>query len=213
MLVLAGALTSPAQLSTSTIRGHVSDPSGAAVAGAHIKLVNTETAVSRDVLSNTDGDFEIPDLQRGSYRLTVTQAGFKVFIADNIVLETSQIRRIDAALELGAVGAEVTVRADAAVIETDSAKIQGSFTKQRFEEAPWIGDGRNPQVIMATLPLVQNTSGVYGIQVGGLPGSQTQTAIDGVGGDGTSLQTANIHVMEEVNIVVGNNSAEYSRPG
>jgi hypothetical protein len=212
-LLLAVAFPAAAQLSTSTIRGHVADPSGAAIVGSSIKLINIETAVERDVATNNDGDFEIPDLQRGRYRMTVSHPGFRNFVAENIVLETSTIRRVDATLELGSVGTEVMVQANAAVIDTDSAKIQGSFTKQRFEEAPWIGDGRNPQVIMATLPMVQTTSGVYGIQVAGLPVSQTQTAIDGLGGDGNSLQTANVHIMQDVNIVVGNNSAEFSRPG
>ena len=46
----------------------------------------------------------------------------------------------------------------------------------------------------------------------GLSNAQTQTAIDGVAGDGGALQTANVHIMEEVNVVVGNNSAEFSRP-
>jgi len=201
-----------AQLSTSTIRGHVADPSGAAVPGAPVRVVNTQTAVERTVATNAEGDYEVPDLQRGSYRITISQTGFKNFIADNVILETSQIRRVDVTLELGSVGSEITVQANSAVIQTDSSKIQGSFTHQKFEEAPWIGDGRNPQVLMATLPLVQMTSGIYGIQVAGLQNSQTQTAIDGVGGDGGALQTANVHVMEDVNIVVGNNSAEFSRP-
>jgi outer membrane receptor protein involved in Fe transport len=202
-----------AQLTTSTIRGHVSDPTGAAVVGAAVKLVNTETAVERTVPTNSDGDYEMPDLLRGTYRLTVSMAGFRNFVADNIVLEASQIRRIDTSLELGAVGTEVTVQANAAVIDTDSAKVQGNFTKQRFEESPWIGDGRNPQVVMASLPLVQQTTGIYGIQIAGLPNSQVQSAIDGVAGDGGSLQAANVHFMQEVGVVVGNNTAEFSRPG
>lgn len=201
-----------AQLTTSVIRGHVSDSSGAAVAGAQLKIVNTETNVERSVTTNQDGDYEAPDLQRGVYKLSLTQTGFKTFVADNIVLVSAQIRRIDATLEVGSVGMEVNVSANAAVIDTDSAKIQGGFTKQRFEEAPWVGDGRNPQVIMATLPMVQMTSGVYGIQVAGISNTQTQTAIDGVAGDGGALQTADVHSMEEVNVVVGNNSAEFSRP-
>ena len=211
-LVLLTHFVAGAQLTTSVIRGHLADPSGAAIAGAQIKLVNTQTNIERIVSTNNDGDYEIPDLHRGAYRLSVTQAGFKVFVADNVVLESSQIRRLDAALEIGSVGTEVTVAANSAVIETDSAKIQGSFTKQRFEEAPWVGDGRNPQVIMATLPMVQMTSGIYGIQVAGIANSQTQTAIDGVAGDGGALQTANVHIMQEVNVVIGNNSAEFSRP-
>jgi hypothetical protein len=212
LIIFLLPLFAAAQLSTSVIRGHVSDSSGAAVVGAQLKIVNTQTNVERNITTNEDGDYEAPDLQRGTYRVAVTRPGFKMFVADNIVVESSQIRRIDATLEIGSVATEVNVQANAAVIETDSAKIQGSFNKQRFEEAPWVGDGRNPQVVMATLPLVQMTSGIYGIQVAGIANSQTQTAIDGVAGDGGSLQTANVHVMEEVNVVVGNNSAEFSRP-
>jgi hypothetical protein len=66
-----------AQLSTSTIRGHVADPTGAAVAGAPVKVVNIQTTVERAVATNGEGDYEVPDLQRGAYRITVAQAGFK----------------------------------------------------------------------------------------------------------------------------------------
>src|SRR6185436_17507773 len=128
--------TLPAQLTVSTIRGTATDPSGASVVGVTITLVNLGTNIQRVVITNDNGDFEIPDLQRGTYRLTASQAGFKNSVADNILLESNQTRRIDVALELGAVGAEVTVRADAAVISTESAKIQSSFTKQRFDDAP-----------------------------------------------------------------------------
>jgi hypothetical protein len=200
-----------AQLTTSTIRGSAADPSGAAVANANVTLTNLGTGISRAVVTNENGDYEIPDLQRGSYRLNASAPGFKGFVAENIILESNQTRRIDIGFELGTVGAEVTVQADAAVISTESAKIQASFTNQRFDDAPWVGDGRNPQVVMTTLPLVQSTTGIYGIQVAGQPNSQVQTAIDGVAGDGSSLQAANVHVMQEVQVVMGNNSAEYSR--
>src|SRR5256886_2536434 len=138
-VILLLPLLAAGQLTTSVIRGHVSDSSGASVVGAQLKIVNTQTNVERSTTTNNDGDYEAPDLQRGTYRLTLTQPGFKMFVADNIVLESSQIRRIDATLEIGSVGTEVNVQANAAVIETDSAKIQGSFTKQRFADAPWVG--------------------------------------------------------------------------
>ena len=200
-----------AQSNVSTIRGSVTDPSGAAVANAQIELTDTGTNLARSVLTNAAGEFEIADLPRGTYRLVATSPGFKRFIADNLILESSQIRRIDVALELGAVGSEVTVRADAAVITTDTAKVAGTFTNQRFDDAPWVGDGRNPQLVMTTLPLVQSSGGIYNIQIAGLPNSQVQTGIDGVPGDGSSLQASNVHVMQEVQIVTGNNSAEFSR--
>jgi hypothetical protein len=201
-----------AQLIVSTIRGSVTDAAGAAVAGAELKVVNLGTNNQRSVTSNGEGEYEVSDLASGSYRLTATHAGFKTFIADNIILENTQIHRIEVTLELGAVTAEVTVRADAALIATDTAKIQATFTGKRFDDAPWVGDGRNPQTIMTTLPLVQATSGVYGIQLAGQPDRQVQTSIDGVPGDGSSLQASNVHAMQEVDIVTGSNSAEFSRP-
>jgi len=212
-VAVAGVGSLAAQLTVSTIRGTAKDPTGAVVAGAEITIVNLGTNLQRVVVTNENGDFEVPDLQRGTYRLTTSHAGFKNWVADNIILEANQIRRIDVALELGTVGAEVTVRADAAVISTESAKIQSSFTNQRFDDAPLVGDGRNPQMVLTTLPLVQQTGGVYGIQVAGQPAGQVQEGIDGHTGDGTSLSGINIHDYQEVVMVQSNNSAEYSRVG
>ncbi len=87
-------LTAPITLST--IRGTAADPSGAIV-----------------------GDFEIPGLQRGVYRLTASKAGFTSLTADQIMLET---RRVNVIFELGPVGSEVTVNAGVAVIQTDTVK-------------------------------------------------------------------------------------------
>lgn len=212
ILVALAGTPAPAQLIVSTIRGSVTDPTGTAVAGAHVTAVNVGTNIERATLSSDNGDYEISDLVSGTYRVTVARPGFKTFIADNVILENNQIRRIDVSLELGAVSSEVTVRADAAVITTDTAKLQASFTGKRFDDAPWVGDGRNPQTLLTTLPLVQATSGVYGIQLSGQPDKQVQTAIDGIPGDTSSLQASNVHAMQEVDVVTGNNSAEFSRP-
>ena len=107
-----------AQLIVSTIRGSVTDAAGAAVVGADLKIVNLGTNIQRTVTSNGEGEYEVSDLASGTYRLTATHAGFKTFIADNVILENTQIRRVNVTLELGAVTAEVTVRADAALITT-----------------------------------------------------------------------------------------------
>jgi Carboxypeptidase regulatory-like domain len=189
---LLAAVSCFAQTTASTIRGSVTDPSGSAVAAARIEITDVGTNIRRSVTSNDAGEFEVPDLPQGAYRLTAVSPGFKTFIAENILLESSQIRRIDVAFELGAAGSEVTVKADAAVITTDTAKITGSFTNKRFDDAPWIGDGRNPKLVMTTLPLVQSSGGICNIQLAGLPNSQVQTGIDGVPGDGSSLQASNV---------------------
>ena len=117
-----------------------------------------------------------------------------MYVADNIVLVLTDWP-IDATLEVGSVGSEVNVQANAAVIDTDSAKIAGTFTKQRFEEAPWVGDRRDPQVVMATLLTRCSRPRGWAHQVAGLSNAQTQTAMDGVAGDGGALQTANVSAL------------------
>ena len=102
-----------AQLTLSTIRGTAADPSGAVITGAEITVINLQTNEKRTVKTNENGDFEIPDLYRGSYRLSATQAGFKTFVADNVLLEGQQVRRVNVAFEVGSVGTEVTVTAGA----------------------------------------------------------------------------------------------------
>ncbi|HWQ56956.1 MAG TPA: TonB-dependent receptor [Bryobacteraceae bacterium] len=213
ILLLTVAVRIPAQLTVSTIRGSVVDPTGAAVVGAKITVVNVQTSVERSVETNQTGEYEIADLQRGTYKLTATQTGFRTFVAENVILETSQIRRVNVTFELGSVGSEVTVRADAAVIATDTSKLQGALGSKRIEDIPVIGDARNPQMMLTTMPLVQSSGGIYNIQVAGQPAAQVQTGIDGFAVDGTSTQVSNIHVVEELVVVQGNNSAEFARVG
>jgi hypothetical protein len=207
------AITATGQLTVSTVRGTATDPSGAAVTNAEITIISQETNFKRVVTTNEAGDYEIPDLLRGTYRLTASAPGFKNFVADNIILEGNQIRRINVSFEIGAVGAEVTINANAAVITTETAKIQAGFARQTFEDAPLIGDGRNPGLLLSTLPHIQQSGGIYGVQFAGQPSSQIQQGIDGVTSEGAINQVSNIHDMEELVAVPVNNTAEFSRVG
>src|SRR6185503_286927 len=92
-LLLATLFTGPslwAQLTVSTLRGTATDQTGSVVVNAQIRVVHQGTNFSREVTTNENGDFEFVDLPRGEYRLTATQSGFKTFVADNVVLESSQ---------------------------------------------------------------------------------------------------------------------------
>src|SRR5437868_601330 len=99
------------QTTVSTIRGSAADPSGAPVANARAEITDVATSIRRTGPSNENGEFEVPDLPRGTYRLTATSPGFKTFVADNIILESSQIRRIEIVFVLGEVGSQVLVKA------------------------------------------------------------------------------------------------------
>lgn len=206
---------SVAQIILSTVRGNATDPTGAVVVGVDVSLTNLETGLKRTTKTNEAGDFEIPDLQRGTYRLVATSEGFKNFVADNILLESSQIRRIDIGFQLGAVGSEVTIRADAAVISTDSVKLQGGITHRQYEDTPWVGGDASfyPTLVLTTLANIQNAGSRWTMQYGGQPAAQMAAGVDGHTNDGDVFQTMNMQDMQEVTAVVGNNSAEYARVG
>jgi Carboxypeptidase regulatory-like domain/TonB dependent receptor len=204
-----------AQLTLSTIRGAITDPTGATINAAQVALVSLDTNARWSVTSNQNGDFEIPDLQPGRYKLTVTAPGFKNYIADEIVLESNQIRRIDPALELGAVGSEISVIAGAAVISTDSAKIQNTITGTKYGDIPLVaGDASlDPSMVLTTVPLVSQTNGVWSSVWAGHATSQVQEGQDGHTNDQAVNQLNDILDAQEVTVVTVNNSAEYARIG
>src|SRR5262245_17738999 len=113
ILALAFAVSAAVlgQRITGTIIGDVYDPAQARVASADVLLKNLDSGISRSVTTSTDGSFEIPDPPTGRYSLQVSAKGFRELTKTNIILEVNQIRRVDAALELGELAQTVTVSA------------------------------------------------------------------------------------------------------
>jgi hypothetical protein len=204
-----------AQLTLSTLRGTVSDQSGAVIANTQIAVTETETNLLRSVNSNENGDFEIPDLRPGKYRLVATAPGFKSFVADNILLESNQVRRVNVGLEIGSANTEVSVSAGAAVISTDSAKLQTTISGSKYADVPWVGAEAtlDPSLIITTAPLINQTNGVWSSQWAGQNSRQVQEGQDGHTNDNAVNQLNDILDVEEVTIVAVNNTAEFARVG
>jgi hypothetical protein len=108
--------------SQSTIVGTVKDSSGAPMPGVKIAVVGTDTSFRTDGQTNAEGNYFVPYLNPGTYRLTVTASGFKQFIREGFTLTAGQTLRIDANLEVGAVTENVVVTGAAPLLETESAE-------------------------------------------------------------------------------------------
>src|SRR5712692_2760259 len=111
-LLLAIALVN-AQEYRASLLGVVTDSSGAAVAGASIKVTNVESGVTASSRTNNDGSYVVPYLLPGRYALLVEQAGFKAFERSPIELRVNDRSRVDVALEVGQISDRVTVVAEA----------------------------------------------------------------------------------------------------
>ena len=200
---------------SSRIRGAITDPSGAVVANAEVTVTDVATNVARKSVSNEAGNFEFPDMQKGVYRLEIRAPGFQSFRADDLILESAEIRRVDAVLQIGETTTEVTVQARAAVINTDDSKVAGTITNKNYEFSPQSGIDRfNPSMYLVTLPNVQpSQGGGHDWTIAGIRGSQIEEGLDGVPTQGTVNQIHNMEDVEEVKIVTVNNSAEHPRAG
>ncbi len=198
------------QTDFSTIRGVTADPSGAVVPAAKITVANTATGLSRDAVTTGGGEYEIPYLPPGTYRLTATGPGFKSFVADNLQLASRETRRFDVHFQLGDVGSEVVVTANAATIETEGSQIASGFTSGKYRDSP-NSISFFPQAYMLSLPNVQAQAGGFTLRFAGQPSSQIVEALDGVPSDGPVNLVQNMNDFAELQVVGANNSAEFSR--
>ncbi len=204
------AWSASGQTDLSTLRGTALDQSGAVVPAVTLTLTDVERNTARTATSNTNGEYEIPFLIPGIYRLNATAAGFRGFVANDIRITSREVRRIDIAFELGATGSEVTVTAGAAVISTEGSQVAAGFSSQQFVDSP-LSASFFPQAYMTTLPSVQTDMGGFGLRMAGQGPQQMAESMDGVVNDGAVNLVQNMFDFEELQVVPVNNTAEFSR--
>jgi len=109
VLTFAMQATSLAQEATARIIGTITDPRGALVAGAKITVTNVATGVSREAVSDSEGNYQVLSLPLGKYRVSAERAGFKQVVIETKPLEINQVLRVDAVLEIGATTERVEI--------------------------------------------------------------------------------------------------------
>ncbi|MDE3109042.1 MAG: carboxypeptidase regulatory-like domain-containing protein [Acidobacteriota bacterium] len=139
LFVLASIATFAQVISTSQIRGAITDPSGTAVAGAEIKVTQTATGLVRTATSAADGTYSMPDLPVGRYRMEVTKEGFNKYIATNLILTVGVSPTLNVALQVGAVTQEVQVSAESVMVETQSEGVGTVTPPEAVQELPLNG--------------------------------------------------------------------------
>lgn len=138
LLVLVAG-TGKAQTSHGTIVGHVSDPSGAAVPGAQVTVTNLGTNVPSAYPTGPSGDFYIPSLLPGPYRVEAEKAGFKKEVVPSVNLEVDQTLRVDMVMQLGQTTQAIEVNAAAPMLQTDTATLGNVVTTRQVDDLPLNG--------------------------------------------------------------------------
>ena len=143
-----------AQSGSATLVGLVTDPTGAAVVGASVSMLNADTKLYRDTSSSDVGEYAITLLPPGRYTLTVQKVGFKKFTQEGIILTVDQSATANVKLELGAVSQEVLVTAQAEQVNTTTAELGQVVAERAITELPL--NGRNPGSLVFLLPGATN---------------------------------------------------------
>ena len=165
-------LSLPLLAQNSSLNGVVTDPNGAAVPAASVKIQNQDTAAARTTLSNDRGEYELVQVAPGKYKVTVEKPGFSPESSE-VTLQTNTPATLNVKLDVGTVNQTVEVTGIAEVVNTENASVGNPFTETQVKEIPL--QTRN---IVALLG-VQPGASVSG-QVLGARADQNNVTLDGV---------------------------------
>ena len=222
LLTIGAALQLRAQ-STGTIRGTVTDPSGAAIPSASVAATETATGGNRSTSTNESGIFVFPNLPIGGYSLKITAAGFKTENRPALELVTGQTIDLPVVMAVGAQTQEITVTSELQQIETTTSTVAQSITEQQMRDLPL--NGRNPlQLTTLTAGAVLTTAGTEstqqdntGLSVNGLRATENTYTLDGtiyVDRFFDSVPTMpNPDALQEFTIQASNYSADHAGAG
>ncbi len=130
-----------AQQITASLRGIVTDPSGAVVQNAAVTVTQTETELSRTATSRRDGTYLLPELPVGHYRLEVVAQGFSKYSQEGILLNVNETAFVPVRLAVGTEKQEVNVRGDAQLIQSTVTSLGKTVLSRELLSLPL--NGRN----------------------------------------------------------------------
>ncbi len=190
-----------AQQTTATLLGTVVDSSGAAVVGASVAASNLATNVHREALTDQAGNYSIPSLPAGEYRLTATHVGFQVQRVDSVTLQVEQSARMDFALKVGNITETIDVTASAVVLQTENASVGTVIDGAKIVDLPL--NGRNFIQLAQLIPGVQaGTPGSITVRRGRGSVGQTDAAYGSTAASANgSRDTANRFYLDGIEVM------------
>ncbi|MGH9726519.1 MAG: carboxypeptidase regulatory-like domain-containing protein, partial [Candidatus Acidiferrales bacterium] len=163
------------------------DPTGAVIPHAVVKLVNELNASERTTITNAQGSFVFPSLPPGTYDVTVTAQGFKIFSKQHLVLSASdQLSAGILRMEVGAESQSVTVQADGAQVQTESGERSALIDQKQMStlltpNRDFLNFVRVLPGVVATGTEGQDQLGIFGMDtVNGMRSEYSTVSVDGV---------------------------------
>ena len=212
LLVLAAIACAFGQttISTGSIQGVVTDPSGAVLRGAKITITNRATRQTISTASNDAGAYTSGALTPGGYDVRIESSGFKTTV-QSVVVEVNTTSTANIRLALGDSNQVVEVQAETVAVNTEQATVQGVLNAQQIENLPI--NGRNFMDLAQLEPGVQiqdggtfdpTKNGFSSVSFGGRFGRTARIEVDGIDisdeNVGTTTQNVPLGAIQEASL-------------
>ena len=145
--------------STATLSGTVTDPSGAVVPGAHVKVHSLATGLDRVIDTNSDGLYVVPSLQPGDYAVQATASGFSSYSVQKVTLDVAQTVTVNMHLAVASAGETVQVESTAQQIETQTMTVGQVIDRKTVQDIPLNGRHFLDLTVLTPGGVVAPTSG------------------------------------------------------
>ena len=143
-------------VASATLKGVITDPHDALVAGATVTATSIDKGISRTAKTDTEGTYQIPALPPGAYKVEIEAQGFNKVVNEKVLLTVGQSLLYDVQLSTGGVTALVSITADTSLIEVERTQQANTISTQQVENLP--NAGRAFQNYVYTLPGVGNST-------------------------------------------------------
>jgi hypothetical protein len=155
MLLIALTCLQPTHAQTSaSIKGTVTDPSGAPVPSAMVRTINRETGAVRTRVTDAAGRYLVVSLPVGEYEVRATKSGFQDAVHSGIHLVVGEEASVDLRLQVGEVKSDITVTGDAPIVSTTTTDISGLVGEVAIKELPL--NGRSYDLLLPLNPGIIN---------------------------------------------------------
>jgi len=227
-IIVFGSCVVHAQGFNATILGTVKDASGAVLPGAAITVKQTETGLTRSVLTDAAGSYSIASLPIGEYEITAMKEGFKLDVRQGINLAVAEEALVNLTLQVGNVEQRVNVTEEAPLVNTTLSSTSGLINEQQVKDLPLNGRSFD-QLITLNVGTSNNSGNTLnnsswnGFSVAGKRPETNRFLLNGVdwiGGNataqyitpyGVSGQLLGVEAVREFNLVANTYGAEYGK--
>ncbi len=165
LFLIAATLRTPCfaqAVAIAEVGGVVSDATGAMIAGAEVRIIETEKQLVRTTNTDDQGRYTLPNLPVGPYRLEVTASGFKTYVQPGILLQVGNNVQINVVMQLGALSEHVEVTATTGMVETRENTISQVIDERRIMDLPLNGRRATDLVLLSGAALQTGGGGMVG---------------------------------------------------